>query len=372
MAPALNAELLWIGSVGGMEAALVGRAGIAYRGIATGQLSGINPLKALANVGKMLRGFRQSLAIVRDFRPDVCFVTGGYVCAPVVLACRWKRIPVLIYLPDMAPGAAIQWLSRFAQRVAISFPEAARNFGGLAPQGKAPHGKAPHGKAIVTGYPVRQELVEATQDRANARRQLARTIDRPAMDGSDALPLVLVWGGSLGARSINVATWDALADLLPHAHVLHVVGTRDWGLAKEQMQALRTKGVLSGGAARRYHPVDYLHEAMSLALAAADLTVARAGASTLGEFPVAGLPSVLVPLVISSVNQQRNAEQLANHGAAVIIADSKLADDLARTVVELLNQTERRAAMSDAARAMAQPNAAQNIANALLDLVAKG
>jgi UDP-N-acetylglucosamine--N-acetylmuramyl-(pentapeptide) pyrophosphoryl-undecaprenol N-acetylglucosamine transferase len=215
-------------------------------------------------------------------------------------------------------------------------------------------------------------LIEAARNRATARQQLAQFIDRPTMDGSDDLPLVLVWGGSLGARSINLATWAALADLLPHAHVLHVVGQRDWGLAKEQMQTLRTTGVLSGGASRRYHPVDYLHEAMSLALAAADLTVARAGASTLGEFPVAGLPSILVPLVISGVNQQRNAEQLAQHGAAVIVADNKLADDLARIVVELLNQGERRAAMAKAASALAKPNAAHHIADTLVAMSAKG
>jgi UDP-N-acetylglucosamine--N-acetylmuramyl-(pentapeptide) pyrophosphoryl-undecaprenol N-acetylglucosamine transferase len=345
-----------------MEQGLVERAGIPFRSIDTGQLRGINPLKALANVSKMLKGFRQSLAILRDFRPDVCMVTGGYVCVPVVMACRWRRIPVLIYLPDMSPGAAILWLSRLAQRVAVSFPEAARYFGGEVPQGKA----------VVTGYPVRRELVEAARNRAQAREQLARTIDRPAMDGSDNLPLVLIWGGSLGARSINLATWAALADLLPHAHILHVVGMRDWGLAKEQMQTLRATGVLSGGAARRYHPVDYLHESMSLAIAAADLTVARAGASTLGEFSVAGLPSILVPLIQTGVNQQRNADQLAQHGAAVIIADNKLADDLARTVVELLNQPERRAAMAQAAHALARPDAAQHIADTLIGLAAKG
>jgi len=137
------------------------------------------------------------------------------------------------------------------------------------------------------------------------------------------------------------------------------------------MQQLRASNVLSGGTARRYHPVDYLHESMSLALAAADLSVARAGASTLGEFPVAGLPSILVPLVLSGVNQQRNAEQLASHGAAVIIADDKLADDLARTVVELLNQSERRAVMGKAARALAKPDAAQRIVDTLVDLTAK-
>jgi UDP-N-acetylglucosamine--N-acetylmuramyl-(pentapeptide) pyrophosphoryl-undecaprenol N-acetylglucosamine transferase len=345
-----------------MEQALVERAGIPFRAIDTGQLRGMNPLTALANLGKMVKGWRQSLAILRDFRPNVCLVTGGYVCAPVVLACRWRRIPVLIFLPDMVPGAAILWLSRLAQRVAVSFPEAASYFGGLAPQGKA----------VATGYPVRRELVEAARNRVAARRRLAQVIDRPAMDGSDELPLVLIWGGSQGSRSINLAAWTALADLLPHAHVLHVVGQRDWGLAKEQMQTLRATGVLGGGAARRYHPLDYLHEAMSLALAAADLTVARAGASTLGEFPVASLPSILVPLPYAGVNQQRNAEYLAQHGAATIIADNQLAGELARTVIELLNQHERRAAMAKAATALAQPDAAQNIGDVLWQMSLKG
>jgi UDP-N-acetylglucosamine:LPS N-acetylglucosamine transferase len=345
-----------------MEQALVARAGIAYRGIDTGQLRGVGVTQALRNLGKMARGWGQSLRIVADFKPDVCFVTGGYVCAPVVLACRRRRVPVLIYLPDMAPGWAIQWLSKFAQRVAVSFPAAARYFGGLAPQGKA----------VVTGYPVRRELIEAAADRAATRRRLAAVIDRPAMDGSDGLPLVLIWGGSQGARSINQATWHALADLLPHAHVLHVVGQRDWNLAKEEMQTLRReppgRGVLSGGTARRYHPVDYLHEAMPLALAAADLTVARAGASILGEFPVAGLPSVLAPLPFAGVNQRRNAEQLAQHGAAVILEDDALTADLARTVIELLNQPERRAAMQQRAADLALPDAARHIAAELAAL----
>jgi UDP-N-acetylglucosamine--N-acetylmuramyl-(pentapeptide) pyrophosphoryl-undecaprenol N-acetylglucosamine transferase len=356
------ATLLWIGSAGGMEQSLVEHAQIAYRGIDTGQLRGKNPFTVLANLGKMVRGYRQSLTLVREFQPDVCFVTGGYVCAPVVLACRRRGIPVLIYLPDMTPGWAILWLSKLVQRVAVSFPAAAVHFGG----------EVPTGKAVVTGYPVRPELIAAAQDRAAARTRLAQLIDRPTLDGSDGLPLVLIWGGSQGARSINLATWHALADLLPHAHVLHVVGVRDWPLAKEQMQNLRHLGVLEGGSARRYHPVDYLHDAMPLALAAADLTVARAGASILGEFPVAGLPSILAPLPMAGVNQLRNAEQLVAQGSAVLLDDAHLDADLARMTVELLTQSERRQAMSQAARKLAQPDAAQQIANELAALAAKG
>jgi UDP-N-acetylglucosamine--N-acetylmuramyl-(pentapeptide) pyrophosphoryl-undecaprenol N-acetylglucosamine transferase len=336
-----------------MEEALVERAGIPYRGIATGQLRGKDPLTALRNAGKMIGGIRQSGAILEDFRPDVCLATGGYVCAPVVFSCWLRRIPVLLYLPDMTPGAAIRWLSKLARRVAVSFPEAAVYFGGPAPKGKA----------VVTGYPVRRELVEAAQDRAAARRELAAALELPLLAQEAHLPLILIWGGSQGSRNINQATWAALPSILPHAHLLHVIGQRDWGqrewvTAQAQLQEL----------AQRYHPVDYLHEAMSLALAAADLTVARAGASTLGEFPVAALPSILVPLPIAGVNQVRNAEQLAHHGAARIMADADMGVELAPTVVELLTDARQRQAMGEAAARLAQPDAARQIAAELLRL----
>jgi UDP-N-acetylglucosamine--N-acetylmuramyl-(pentapeptide) pyrophosphoryl-undecaprenol N-acetylglucosamine transferase len=249
----------------------------------------------------------------------------------------------------MTPGWAIRLLSRLAQRVAVSFAEAASYFGGEFPQGKA----------VVTGYPVRQELIEAATERRRARRQLAEAIQRPQLAGADELPLLLVWGGSQGARSINRATWDALPLLLPHAHVVHVVGQRDWPLYQEQQQAWSAGPVVD---LAHYHPVEYLHEAMPLALAAADLSVARAGASILGEFPVAGLPSILVPLPIAGVNQQRNAEQLARYDAALIIPDADLGKELGPQVVALLQDKARLEAMAAAAAQLARPGAAQQIA----------
>jgi UDP-N-acetylglucosamine--N-acetylmuramyl-(pentapeptide) pyrophosphoryl-undecaprenol N-acetylglucosamine transferase len=350
--------VLWVGSLGGMEQVLVSRAGIAYHGIDTGKLRGAGPLTALANAGKMVRGVRQSLDILRHFEPDVCLVTGGYVCAPVVVACRLRRVPVLIYLPDMTPGWSIRAMSLLAQRVAVSFPDAARYFGG----------EAPRGKAVVTGYPVRRELVAAAQDRCRARRDLAQSIDRPQLSGEDGVPLILVWGGSQGARSINLAAWRAVPDLVPHAHILHVVGERDWDMAKERIRDLRAGGALPGRLVERYHPVDYLHEAMPLALAAADLTIARAGASILGEFTVTRLPAILAPLPFAGVNQARNADQLACHGAAVVVDDAKLIADLTSQVLTLLSERDRLAKMGEAAGRLAQPDAAQRIADELRKL----
>ena len=165
-------NLLWVGGIDGMEKALVDHAGIPYQGIATGQLRGKNPLTVGRNASKMLTGFLESLKIVRAFQPDVCLATGGYVCAPVVIACRWLRIPVLIYLPDMVPGWAIRILSRLAQRVAVSYPAVASYFGG----------DYPTGKAVVTGYPVRKELVDLVAGGALTRDDIESSGQRAVVN----------------------------------------------------------------------------------------------------------------------------------------------------------------------------------------------
>jgi len=338
-----------------MEATLVQRAGLPYRGIDTGQLRGMNPARFVMNLGKVFRGLRQSLEILDDFQPEVCFVTGGYVCAPVIAACRLRGIPILIYLPDMKPGWAIQGMSKLAQRVAISFPAVASYFGGEYPQGKA----------VVTGYPVRAEMTDLAYnsvDRQEARTQLAQALDRPIQQ--DDKPLVLIFGGSQGARSINHAIWKRLRELLPEAHLLHVVGTRDWPLYEKMLPSLIDIPHFD----ERYHPVAYLYDEMIWALLAADVAVARAGASTLGEFPIARLPSLLVPLPFAGVNQVQNAEALAVQGAAQILADDTLDETLGDELRNLLADSGKRAQMEMALDKLAQPDAALKIAQELYKL----
>ncbi len=357
-------SVVWVGSVGGMEQGLVEREGIPYYGISTGQLRGKNPLTAAKNAGKMLTGVNQSRRLLSELRPHACLVTGGYVCAPMVAACRQQGVPVLIYLPDMSPGSAIRWLSRLANSVAVSFPDAASYFGGLQSEG---------GKAVVTGYPVRKELVKASRDRTSSRSQLAEMVQRPSLvDGEigseEQLPLLLVWGGSQGSRSINMATWNALSQLLLRSHVVHIVGERDREMGQEIINEKVSAAKWDGSWTERYHPVDYLHEAMPYALAAADLTVARAGASILGEFPVAGLPSILVPLPIAGVKQLLNANELESHDAALVIQDDRLETMLAPTVVALFDDRDRLAKMEAAVRALAMPDAADRIVQELEQL----
>lgn len=340
---------MWAGSPNGVERSLVEAEGVPFASIQTGQLRGMNPLTALANAGKMVVGIRQALALLSDFRPDVCFVTGGYVCTPVAIACRLRRIPVLVYLPDLTPGLAIRMLSTIAQRVAVSFPETATFFGA---------------KAVVTGYPVRQALLDAVNNREEARQKLAAALKCvwEKDESGESLPILLVFGGSQGSRSINQAIWSGLPSLLPQAHIVHVVGVRDWPLLAKHLP------VLPESLSRRYHPVDYLHDEMALALAAADLAVARAGASTLAEFPIARLPSVLVPLPISGGHQFPNAQKLADSGGAVIIRDEALSEKLLPTLNELLADENRRLQMGADAASLAVPQAGLNIAQAIIRL----
>lgn len=340
-------DLLWAGSPDGVERELVTAAGIAYRAIQTGQLRGKNPLTALANAGKMAVGVRQSLRLLDEFMPDVCLVTGGYVCTPVAIACRLRRVPVMVYLPDMTPGLAIRWLSLLATRVAVSFPEVGAYFGR---------------KAVVTGYPVRPELLEAAADRDRARQQLgeALAIDWVGDGAGDPLPLLLVFGGSRGSLSINKAIWAALPDLLPHCQILHIIGTRDWSLYETQPPAVPAH------LARRYHAVAYLHNEMALALASADLVVARAGASTLAEFPLTRLPAILVPLPIAGNHQLPNARKLADAGGAEIIEDAALDRELTPCILELVQDERRRLKMGADMATLARPGAAQHLAQELV------
>lgn len=332
------AAVLYVGSEDGVEVDLAARAGLPYRAIATGQLRGRAPWIAARNLLRMAHGVRQSTAILREFRPQVCFVTGGYVCTPVVWAAYRMGAPVLIYLPDLTPGLAIRVLSRLADRVAVSFAEAASWF---------------PGKAVVTGYPVRQELHAAAANRDAARAHF----------GLDpASPTLLVFGGSRGAHSINQALLAALPALIAHTQVIHISGALDWPLAAAAATAL------PADRRERYHAFAYLHDDMALALAAADLVVARAGASTLGEFPLLGLPSILAPYPYAGQHQDANADYLVQRGAALKLRDDELGARLAPMALDLLRDSQRLKLMAQQAAALARPQAAEAIVDEMLRL----
>lgn len=340
-------ELLMVGEAGGMEQMLAERAGLPFRSVATGQIRGRAMWTAAGNLAKMARGARETAALIREWRPDVVFVTGGYVAAPVAWAAYWSRprVPLMIYLPDLTPGRAIQATAYLAQKVAVSFPEVAHYFGR---------------KAVVTGYPVRAELFATAKPEAWAKLGLQAD-----------LPVLLVFGGSRGARSINRALVAALPELLPVCQVVHVTGQTGWeesyAAAQATLQQAVERGQIDNHALVRYHPHAYMHD-MVHALVAADLVVARAGAATLGEFPAAKLPAVLAPYPFAGQHQDANARYLADRGAALVIPDKDLAERLKPALLDLLGHPERLQTMSAAAAALAKPDAAANIAAELIAL----
>jgi UDP-N-acetylglucosamine--N-acetylmuramyl-(pentapeptide) pyrophosphoryl-undecaprenol N-acetylglucosamine transferase len=260
-------------------------------------------------------------------------VTGGYACVAVTLAAWLMNIPVVIYLPDIEPGQAIRFLSRFAAKVTVTSEDSYHYFR--------------REKVVVTGYPVRPEIHK--MDREAAREELGIGPDEK---------LLLVFGGSRGSRSINQALIAGLRDLLPVSQVLHVSGTldADWvaGAAKKLPEGLR----------ERYQHYAYLHD-MPRALVAADLVVSRAGAATMGEFPAARLPSLLVPYPHSGGHQKPNAAYMVRNGAAVSMPDADLKEKLVPAVLDLLGDTAALADMRESANAMARPDAAEAIAEQL-------
>jgi UDP-N-acetylglucosamine--N-acetylmuramyl-(pentapeptide) pyrophosphoryl-undecaprenol N-acetylglucosamine transferase len=330
------ADILWIGGRGGIEEELVEHAGLDFVGLAAGGLRGMRLLVTLRNALRIAGSMGKARRLLAQFKADVLLVTGGYACVAVTLAGWFQRIPVVVYLPDVVPGLAIRFLSRFATKVAVTSEESYHFF--------------PREKVVVSGYPVRSEVFDL--ERAEARRLLG--LDPEAKT-------LLVFGGSRGARSINQALVAGLGELLPACQILHISGRwdADWvtGAAKRLPASLR----------ERYHHYDYLHD-MPQALVAADLAVARAGAATLGEFPAAKLPALLVPYPYSGQHQSPNAEYMERNGAARVLFDAELKGKLVPTVLELLGDEAMLAEMRESANAMARPDAAHAIAGQLWQL----
>ncbi|MGQ9709150.1 MAG: undecaprenyldiphospho-muramoylpentapeptide beta-N-acetylglucosaminyltransferase [Anaerolineae bacterium] len=325
-------EAVYVGGRGSVEERLIARTGLPFVGIPAGGVHGLAPWRAARNLVKLARGFFAALRLGRRRRPDALFVTGGYASVPVALAAWVLRVPILLYLPDVEPGLAVRFIARLATRIGVTV-EDSRAF-------------LPAHKAVVTGYPVRPEFAG---------------IDRMTARGALGLPsgeqVLLVFGGSTGARSINQAVAENLEELLEMVQVVHVSGEQDWSWVVARAERLPAT------ARGRYHPYPYLHdEAMGQALAAADLAVCRAGASTLGELPYFGLPAVLVPYPYAWRYQRVNAEWLAARGAAVVLEDARLREELVPTVRSLLEDPVRLAQMQAQASALARPDAAARLA----------
>ncbi len=320
-------EILWIGGEGGVEAALVKRAGIEFVAIPAGGLHGVAAIKAITNGLKLIAGTLQALSLIGHRRPAGLLTTGGFVSGPVAVACWSRRVPIVVYLPDIEPGRAIKFVARFASKIAVTAEDSRKYF--------------PADKTIVTGYPTRADLAQA--DRLTALRHFDLDPQRKTL---------LVFGGSKGARSINRALEQIADRVLSDHQIIHITGSLDI----DEVRARRES--LPDTLKSRYHVFEYVHE-MGLAFAAADLVVSRAGASILGEYPLLGLPSILIPYPYAWRYQRVNAALLVARGAALQLDDATLNVTLLPTIERLMKDEAQLETMRAAARALGRPDPAQ-------------
>jgi UDP-N-acetylglucosamine--N-acetylmuramyl-(pentapeptide) pyrophosphoryl-undecaprenol N-acetylglucosamine transferase len=308
--------------------------------ISGGAIAGVSlPTKA-KNGARLAASLPKTWQTVRRFRPKAMFMTGGYLAAPVTLACRAQGVPIAIYLPDVVPGASIRFALPQARKI------------GATTAGSAQF--VPPQKLVVTGYPVRPELRAATQ--------LSKAEALAHFDLQPLRPTLFVFGGSRGAQAINRALMAVLPELLEQAQVVHLSGTLTWPEVEANWQTLTEE------QKQWYRPYPYLHEEMGAAYRAADLVVARAGASMLGECPAFGLPAILIPLTWAWRYQKVNADYLVERGTAVQLTDQTLATELLPTITRLLDDENALTRMRQAAKALDKPDAAKDLAKLILEI----
>lgn len=334
-----DAEILFVGARERMETTLVPAAGYPLK---TVTVEGFQRKLSVKNVGKNLAAAYHAVTagweadkILRDFRPDIAIGTGGYVCGPVLRQAAKRGIPVIVHESNAYPGVTTKLLAK--QAAAVLLPtESAKQY---LPDGA---------NLIVTGNPLRQGFV--SPDRDAARREL----------GVDDRPLVLCFGGSLGARPLNEAVAGVLRRNRDRNALQFIVGTGKGINHKRTLALLQEYGVEPDGVHVRVR--DYIDD-MPRCMAAADLVVSRCGAMTLSELPAMGKPAVLVPSPYVAENHQfYNAMALVDRGAAVCIEEKDLTDErLWDTIESIALDDDRLARMSVAAAAAAVPDAADRI-----------
>ncbi len=330
-----DADVLFVGAEGRMEMERVPAAGYRIEGLPVAGFDRKRLWRNFAVLLKLMRSMRKATRILRDFRPDIAVGVGGYASGPMLKEAQKRGVPTLIQEQNSYAGVTNKLLSKKADVICTAYQGLERFF--------------PAGKIAVTGNPVRKALFECTLTPAQAKEQLGFDPKRP---------LVLVVGGSLGARTINEATARSLTAMLDAgASVLWQSGK----LYADECSAIAHD-------IPRVKATPFISD-MATAYRAADLVVARAGACTISELQLLGLPVILVPSPnVAEDHQRKNAQALVDRDAAVMILDADARDRLADTVTALLADPKRRAALSANIKKMALPDADEKIADRIDEL----
>jgi UDP-N-acetylglucosamine--N-acetylmuramyl-(pentapeptide) pyrophosphoryl-undecaprenol N-acetylglucosamine transferase len=342
-----GAEILYLGDADGLETTLVPENGFKLVTVHAGRLHRYWSARTVRDLARVPLGFLEARRHLRAFAPHAVFTSGGYVAVPAGFAAQRMHIPLLIHQQDVPPNLANKLLRPLATRISVSFEDSLSYF--------------PKSKTRLLGNPVRAEILAvAGSDPRTHKRTLGF---------SPAFPLLVVTGGSQGARHINEAVVGALPTLLERFQVLHISGQYTYDATRAAAEA-QMRGLVDH-VRQRYRLEAYLSDAMPVALAAADAVISRSGAATLAELAVLGKPSILIPLPpgFGGSPQEMNAATFAKRGAAHVLLDKDMTSiALMGAVNDLFAAPEFRVQMSQAARTFARPRATPDLAAAVVGL----
>jgi UDP-N-acetylglucosamine--N-acetylmuramyl-(pentapeptide) pyrophosphoryl-undecaprenol N-acetylglucosamine transferase len=352
-----HAEILYLGSDDGLERELVPAAGFRLVTIKAGKLRRYLSWGTFKGLVRVPVGMVQALSIVRRFRPHVTFTSGGYVAVPGALASRLSGVPLLIHQQDVPPNLSNRLIAPLATRISVAFADSVSYFSAR--------------KTLHLGNPVRQAILDIRQVEPEKARQRLGFIAE--------LPLVLVTGGSGGARHLNQVVARSLPELLQFCQVLQISGSNLF--EETRVLAEQCMKQLDEEARQRYRLVPYMSDEMPMALQAASLVACRAGAATLSELAVLEKPNILVPLppAIGGSPQEVNADAFARRQAAEVIRNEALQPEIfVERVRNIITQPAHMEQMINGLRSFARPEATQDIAQAVVkmargqDLVGSG
>lgn len=326
----LGYDIHYIGSYNGIEKTLIENCEIPYYGISSGKLRRYFDLKNFSDPFKVLKGFSEASKLLKELQPDVVFSKGGFVSVPVVLSAKRRRIPVLIHESDMTPGLANKLSLPAAAKVCCNFPETVSCL--------------PKGKAVLTGSPIRQELLSGSREKA---------LEFTGLSGKK--PVLLIIGGSLGSVIVNEAVRSILPELLKTFEIIHLCG-------KGKVDP--TLNALDG-----YVQYEYISDELKDLFALADLVISRAGANSICEFLALNKPALLVPLsaAASRGDQILNARSFEKQGYAGVLEEEALTPESLKAAV--MNLYENRASYIDAMAKSPMGNSIETITGLLEELV---
>lgn len=335
-------EFLFLGPTGKMEKELMTENNIPLKRIACGKMRRYFSFSNFIDFFKVPVGIIQSLWQMLIYMPDAIFSKGGYASLPVVLAGWIYRIPIMIHESDSVPGITNNFLGKFSDSIAVSYPQAEKYF--------------PPSQVVLTGNPLREDINQGDAQKARKKFSL-----------SESKKIIFVLGGSQGAQIINEKIVEVLPELLREYQIIHQTGELHIEDIKKRCGEL---GIKVGHD--DYYPIaNYANEDLKDILKVADLVISRSGANSLSEIAANGKPAIFIPLLDSANNHQKmNAYSLARVGACLVLEENNLGKNIfLKNIHDLMEDQELRQKLSEAIKAFYHPDAAERIVEGIFKII---